>query len=159
MASPLHVSSSRTYPVALDEAYRRTIVWPLEELFHKRFGPIPPITGTDQDGVWGTVGQVRTIHLSDGGSMQERLVVADPPNEFGYEITGITGPMKPLAARIEGTWAFEAVGTGTRITWSWTIHAKSSASALVLPAFGKIWKGYARRALDHLEELLLTPEG
>ncbi len=157
MASPLHVSCSRTYPVPVDEAYERTITWPLEELFHARFGPIPPITGTDQDGLWGTVGQVRTIHLSDGGSMQERLVVVDPPNEFGYEITGITGPMKPLAARIEGTWAFEVVGSGSRITWSWTIHAKSSASALVLPAFGKIWKGYARRALDHLEELLLTP--
>lgn len=158
MASPLYVSCSRTYPVALDEAYRRTIVWPLEELFHQRFGPIPPITGTDQDGVWGTLDQVRTIHTADGGTMQERLVVVDPPNEFGYVITGITGPMKPLAERIRGTWAFDAVGTGTRITWSWTIHPKSSASALAFPVFGRIWKGYARRALDHLEELLLTPE-
>ena len=153
MASPLHVSCSRTYPVALDEAYERTITWPLDELFNKRFGPIPPITGTDQDGVWGTVGQVRTIHTSDGGSMQERLVVADSPKEFGYEITGLTGPMKPLVERIEGTWAFEAVGTGSRITWSWTIHPRSAASSLALPAFGQIWKGYARRAL---EELLLT---
>ncbi|WP_421117853.1 SRPBCC family protein [Aquihabitans daechungensis] len=156
MASPLHVSCSRTYPVALAEAYERTITWPLEELFHQRYGPIPSIKGTDQDGVWGEVGQVRTIHTADGGSMQERLVTADPPNEFGYEITGVTGPMKPLVDHIEGTWAFEAVGTGSRITWSWTIHARSSVSALALPAFGKIWKGYARRALDHLEELLLT---
>ena len=157
MAAPLHVSACRTYPVAFDGAYERTITWPLEELFHRRFGPIPPIVRTDQDGVWGTVGQVRTIHLGDGGSMQERLTVADGPDVFGYEITGITGPMKPLAARIEGTWAFEPVGTGTRITWSWVIHPKSAASALVLPLFGKIWEAYARRALDHLETLLLAP--
>jgi hypothetical protein len=156
MASPLHVSCSRTYPVPADQAYALTIGWPLEELFDRRFGPIPPIARTDQDGEWGTVGQVRTIHLGDGGSMQERLTVADRPERFGYEITGISGPMKPLAERIEGTWAFEPVGTGCRITWSWTIHAKSSASALALPAFGKIWKGYARRALDHLEDLLLS---
>ena len=158
MASPLHVSCSRTYPIPFDQAYPLTITWPLEELFHERFGPIPPIVRTDQvgPGEWGTVDQVRTIHLGDGGSMQERLVVVDPPNEFGYEITGISGPMKGLAARIEGTWAFEPVGTGSRITWSWTIHPKSSASALVLPVFGKIWKGYARRALDHLEALLLS---
>ena len=157
MASPLHVSATRTYPIPVEEAYERTITWPLDELFHKRFGPIPPITGTDQDGVWGEVGQVRTIHLSDGGSMQERLVRAEAPTEFGYEITGVTGPMKPLASRIEGSWAFAEVGTGCRITWSWTIHPASSASALVLPVFGRIWKGYARRALDHLEDLLLSP--
>ena len=157
MASPHRVSCSRTYPVALAEAYERTITWPLEELFHKRFGPIPPISGTDQDGTWGTVGQVRTIRTADGGTMQERLVVAEPPNEFGYVITDVTGPMKPLVDHIEGTWAFEPVGTGCRITWSWTIHAKSSAAALALPAFGKIWQGYAKRALDHLEALLLTP--
>ncbi|MCU1369627.1 MAG: hypothetical protein JWO77_821 [Ilumatobacteraceae bacterium] len=156
MASPHHVSATRTFPVPFDGAYQQTIEWPLEELFPKRFGPIPPIVRTDQDGTWGSVGQVRTIHLSDGGSMQERLVRADAPDAFGYEITGITGPMKPLASRIEGTWAFEPVGTGTRITWSWTIHAKSSASALILPVFGLIWKGYARRALDHLEGLLLS---
>jgi hypothetical protein len=156
MASPLHVSCSRTYPLPADQAYALTIPWPLEELFHQRFGPIPPIVRTDQDGEWGTLGQVRTIHLADGGSMQERLTVVDEPNEFAYEITGITGPMAPLAERIEGSWRFEPVGTGSRITWSWTIHAKSSASALVLPVFGRIWKGYARRALDHLEGLLLS---
>ena len=156
MAAPRFVSCSRTYPVALSEAYERTITWPLEELFERRFGPIPPISGTDQDGEWGSVGQVRTIHTADGGSMQERLVVADPPNEFGYQITDVTGPMKPLVDHIDGTWAFEAVGTGCRITWSWTIHPRSSAAALALPAFAKIWEGYARRALDHLDELLLT---
>lgn len=161
MASPLHVSSSRTYPVALAEAYDRTITWPLDELFHRRYGPIPPITGVDQEGEgpWGTVGQVRTIHLSDGGSMQERLTRADPPDAFGYQITGLTGPMAFLADTIDGTWAFEAVGTGCRITWSWTVHPKSAASTVALPVFGRIWKGYARRALEHLESLLLTPAG
>lgn len=158
MASPLHLSSTRTYPVVVEDAFRRTLAWPLEELFHRRFGPIPPIAGTEQDGPWGTVGQERTIRTGDGGSMRERLVEVDPPHRFAYEITGVTGPMKPLASRIEGSWAFAEVGTGCSITWSWTIHPASSASALVLPAFGRLWNGYARRALDHLEDLLLRPE-
>ncbi|MGN6692679.1 MAG: SRPBCC family protein [Aquihabitans sp.] len=156
MSSPVHVSASRTYPVPVGPAYEHTITWPLEELFAKRFGPIPPIVRTDGPTPWGTLDQVRTIHLGDGGSMQERLTVVEAPRRFGYEITGITGPMKPLAERIEGLWSFDPVGTGTRITWSWTIHPKSSASALVVPVFGMIWKAYARRALDHLETLLLT---
>lgn len=157
MASPLHLSSSRTYPVEVGSAYARTLTWPLEELFHKRFGPIPPIAGTDQQGEWGTVGQERTIRTGDGGSMRERLVEVDAPNRFAYVITDVTGPMKPLASRIEGSWSFDEVGTGCRITWAWTIHAASAASSLVLPAFGLVWNGYARRALDHLEELLLRP--
>ncbi|WP_426574773.1 SRPBCC family protein [Aquihabitans sp. McL0605] len=157
MASPLHVSRSRTFPIALAEAYERTLAWPLPELFEARYGPIPPITSTDQEGEWGTVGQVRTIHTGDGGSMRERLVRVDPPNVFAYEITELTGPMKGLASLIEGTWAFEEVGTGCRITWSWTIHPKSSASGVALPVFGRLWKAYASRALDHLEDLLLTP--
>jgi len=155
MASPLHVSHSRTYPIPADRAYELTIAWPLDELFDTRFLAIPPITGTDQDGVWGTLGQVRTIHTGDGGSMREELVVVDAPHEFGYEITKLTGPMKPLASKIEGTWAFDEVGTGCRITWSWVIHPATSVGALALPVFGVLWKGYARRALDHLEELLL----
>ena len=156
MAAPLHVSASRTYPVPADKAYELTLPWPLEELFDARYGLIPPIAGTDQDGVWGVVGDVRTIHTSDGGTMRERLVVIDAPHEFGYEITGLTGPMKPLASRIEGAWAFEEVGTGCRITWSWTIHPASKVGALALPVFGRIWKGYANKALAHLEDLLLS---
>lgn len=158
MASTLELSSSRTYPVARDRAYELTLNWPLDELFHRRFGPIPPIVGTEQDGPWGTLGQERTIRLGDGGTMRERLVVVDGPAIFAYEITGITGPMKPLAGRIEGSWAFAEVGTGCRITWSWTVHGKSAISGLVFPVFGFFWKGYARRALDHLEDLLLSAE-
>lgn len=156
MAAPLHVSVSRTYPLPAARAYEQTLSWPLPELFDARFGPIPPITKTDQDGTWGVLGQERTIHTGDGGTMRERLVLVDAPHEFRYEITGVTGPMKPLAARIEGSWRFDEVGTGSRITWSWTIHPASTVGALVLPAFGRLWKGYARRALDHLEALLLS---
>ncbi len=157
VASPLRLSSSRTYPVERDRAFTRTLTWPLEELFCRRYGPIPPIAGTDQEGEWGAVGQERPIRTGDGGSMRERLVEVDPPHRFAYEITGVTGPMKPLASRIEGSWSFDEVGTGCRITWRWTIHPASGVSALALPAFGRFWNAYARRSLDHLEELLLRP--
>ena len=156
MASPLHVSRSRTYPVALDEAFAKTLGWPLPELFDARYGPIPPITAVDAEGTWGTVGQARTIHTADGGSMREELVAVEPPNRFAYVIDGVTGPMKPLASRVEGEWAFEPVGTGCRITWSWTVHAASTLGAAGLPVFGRFWLGYARRTLDHLEDLLLA---
>ena len=156
MASPHPVARSRTYPVTLDDAFPVTLATPLPDLFNRRYGPIPPITAVDQEGPWATVGQKRTIHTADGGSVTEHLVTVDEPHAFTYELTDISGPLRPLVARVDGAWTFEPVGTGCRITWSWTIHPQSGAGALVLPVFGRLWQGYARRALDHLEEILLA---
>jgi hypothetical protein len=156
MASPHPVARSRTYPVTLDDAFPVTLATPLPDLFNRRYGPIPPITAVDQEGPWATVGQKRTIHTADGGSVTEHLVTVDEPHAFTYELTDIRGPLRPLVARVDGAWTFEPVGTGCRITWSWTIHPQSGAGALVLPVFGRLWQGYARRALDHLEEILLA---
>ncbi len=63
--------------------------------------------------------------------------------------------MKPLVGGIEGAWSFEAVGTGTRVTWSWEVEPASSASGYLMPVFGRLWAGYARQALENLEDLLL----
>lgn len=156
MATPLRLSQSRTYPLPVEDTFAGTMPLPLERLFSKRFGPIPPISHTTQDGVWATLGQVRTVHLADGGSMREELTIVDPPHVFGYELTEVTGPMAPLVTRVEGTWTFEPVGTGSRITWSWTVYPKGAVGRAAMPVFARFWNGYARRSLDRLEGLLLT---
>ncbi|MGI9157672.1 MAG: SRPBCC family protein [Marmoricola sp.] len=157
MTSPLVVQYSRAFPVPVEEAYGVVLPTPLEMIFNRRFGPIPPIRGVrGQDGVWGTVAQTRTIALADGGTMREELTRVQPPTEFGYTITGITGPMKPLVSYVEGRWAFEPAGTGTRITWQWTVHPASSVAALAMPLFGRLWRGYARQAMETIETLLLA---
>ena len=157
MTQPLVVKFSRAFPVPVDKAFRAVLETPLDRVFVGRFGPLPPIRGVeDQDGAWGTVGQTRTIRLADGGSMCEQLTKVDEPVEFGYTITDITGPMKPLAGSVEGRWSFEAVGTGVRITWAWKVQPASSIAELAMPLFGWLWKGYARQAMDRLETLLLA---
>src|ERR1700712_2216006 len=156
MTQPLVVSSSRAYPVPVDRAFGFVLPTPLEEIFDRRFGPLPPISGVEgQDGSWGTVGQTRTIKLSDGGTMREELTEVDAPGGFGYRITEVTGAMRPLVASVEGRWSFDAVGTGVRITWQWTVHPASSVAELAMPLFGWLWKGYARQAMDRLETLML----
>ncbi len=156
MPSTRTMSHSRTYPVAFDEAYAATLAVPLERLFDRRFAAIPAIRSVEQEGEgpWEHAGQVRAIHTADGGEMREELTSVDPPREFAYHLTPVGGPMKPLVAHVDGAWRFEPVGTGTRITWEWTVHAASGAAGLALPAFARMWQGYARRALDRLEELL-----
>ena len=128
---------------------------PLPTLFPRWYGPIPPIKAIrDQAGDWANVGETRTIVLGGGGTMREELTAVDAPNLFGYVISEVTGPLALLVDHIDGSWIFSPHDTGTTVTWRWTLHPKS---ALALPAvwvFARVWKGYARNALQSLSNYL-----
>lgn len=150
------MQTGRTSPVPVTDAFAATLSLPLEQIFRRRFGPIPPISGTTQDGDWTTAGQTRIVHLADGGSLREELTAVETPSRFTYRLTEVTGPMRPLAAHIDGVWTFEPAGTGTRITWAWTVHARNdTVGRLTLSVFAWLWQPYARRALDELDALLV----
>ena len=149
------LSQSRAVPVPIEEAFDRLLIHPLPEIFRRRMLAIPPIKEVrGQAGEWGTVGQSRTIATTDGGSMLETLTSNERPHSFGYTISDVRGPMKPLVASIDGLWSFEPAGTGTRITWRW-ILTPTAAGRAVMPAFGAMWRGYARQALEEVEGILL----
>ena len=151
----LVVEQSRTVPATADGAFAGTLPLPLPHLFRRWYGPIPPIKEVrDQAGDWESVGQTRTVLLAGGGSMREELTEVDRPRAFGYRLTDITGPLAALAGHVEGRWQFTPTGTGTTITWSWVIHPRSIVAAPVMPILGWLWKGYARRALAQLTDLL-----
>ena len=152
----LELAQSRTYPVSVERAFDVVLPTPLPELFSRRYAALPPIREVrDQDGEWGTVGQTRTIMLADRGTMRETLVSVDRPRSFGYRISDIAGPMKPLAASVDGRWTFDEAGTGVRITWAWTLVPTSSAAGLLMPVFDRMWQGYARQALEQIERILV----
>jgi hypothetical protein len=155
MADPVQLSASHAVPLPAEEAFDRVLSAPLEQVFARRFGPIPAIRRTDQQGEWGTVGQQRTIAFTDPGSVRERLTVVERPHRFGYTLSDVVGPMKMLIAEVEGLWSFEPDGTGTRITWSWTVHPANAGGRLAMPLFARLWQGYARRSLTHLETLVI----
>lgn len=149
--------SARTYPVAVEQAFDTVLALPLDELFTRRYGPIPPIRSVEgQQGAWGTVGQSRVIRLADGGSMREELTSLERPRSFAYRISEVTGAMKPIAARVDGLWSFEPAGTGVQICWQWTVHPASKIGAVALPVFARFWRGYARQALEQLEATLVA---
>lgn len=159
MTSRRDLSYSRTFPVAVDEAFDRTRVMPLPEMFRRRFGVITPIAAVhDQQGEWGTVGQTRVIELQGpgGGTMRETLTSLDRPRSFGYHLDTITGPMKPLVADVDGMWSFAPAGTGVRITWSWSLLPTSDVAARAMPVFARFWSGYARLGFEDLEADLVS---
>ncbi len=156
MAKSVVVEQSRTIPVSAEHAFRGTLPIPLPVIFAHWYGPIPPIKQVrDQTGGWDAAGQTRTVVLAGGGSMREELTSVDPPRSFGYTLTGIKGPLAPLVSSVDGEWGFTRVGDRTDVTWRWTIHPRSALAVLVMPVFGRVWKGYARRALEELSAQLV----
>ncbi len=156
MTKPLVVDQSRTIPLGQKDVFRDMVPMPLPQLFRRWYGPIPPIKEVrGQTGDWDSVGQSRTVVLVGGGSMLEQLTQFDPPHSFGYTLSDIKGPLSPLVGRVDGVWMFEPIGSGTNVTWRWTIHPRSGLTAPLLPVFGKLWKGYARQSLEELSKQLV----
>jgi hypothetical protein len=152
----LLLEHARTFPVDVDRAFDVVLPTPLPELFSRRYAAIPPIREVrDQQGVWGTVGQTRTIRLADGGTLRETLTSVDRPRSFGYRITDVTGPMKPLVTELEGEWRFDPAGIGVRITWAWNVHPRGALGRAAMPVFARMWQGYARQAMEEIERLLV----
>jgi hypothetical protein len=156
MARPVVVEQSRAIPAELGRTFDQTLSLPLTDLFHRRYAVLPPIREVrGQDGTWGRTGQTRTIVTSDGGTMRERLTEVDAPHTFAYRLSDITGPMRPLVEAVDGRWSFAPAGTGTMVTWRWTLHPTGPGGALV-PLIARMWNGYARQALEELSRLLLA---
>ena len=158
MVATYVLSESAVLPVTPEAAYDAVLDAPLEAILGKRVGLVPAITGcTGQDGRWGTVGQTRTIEMSDGTRALETLVAADRPTDYRYRISDVRGlMMKPLVAGIDGRFSFEASGAGTRVTWSWEMHATNPVTRLLLPALSPFWHRWARRMFTLLADRVTT---
>lgn len=156
MARPVAVEQSRAIPVSAEDAFGGTLPIPLPTIFRRRYGPIPPIKQVrDQTGGWDAAGQTRKVLLTGGGSMREELTRVDPPRSFSYTLTDIRGLLAPLVSWVEGEWLFTPKGTGTEVTWRWTVHPRFHLAAPLIPVFGRFWQGYARQALEELSEQLV----
>ncbi len=152
---PVAFTASQTFATSPAHTFATVLPTPLPALFDRRYAALPPIREVrDQTGAWSEVGETRRIVLSDGGTMREQLVAVDAPHSFGYELTGLTGPLALLARRVEGRWAFDAAGGGTRVTWSWQVHPRTPLALPAVLALRLMWRGYARLGLQRVGQLL-----
>lgn len=115
---------------------------------YPKFGPLPAVTAVhDQTGAWDAVGQTRSLTLSDGGHVRERVVVADAPAHFAYELTDFQKLFGRLVRNARADWLFEPDGTGTRITWSYEFRALPGRGWIVALIQGLFWAPYMRKVL------------
>lgn len=145
------MEQSRVIPIGVDAAFHGTLPMPLPTLFSRWYGPIGPVKAVrDQTGDWRSAGQTRIVVQVGGGSMRESLTAVEPPHMFGYTLSEVRGALAPLVDHIDGQWLFAPVDTGTEVTWRWSVHQKSAPAALAMPAFAKLWRGFAKQSLDRL---------
>lgn len=140
-------------------AFGRLMDAPLTEVFARRYAAFPAVADvTDQPEGWGTVGQTRTIVLADGARLCETLTHVERPHTFAYRLDAVEGPLRHLVRSIDGAWTLTAHGGGTRIGWAWTFHPKTSPARLTTSVLGRMWMGYADRALQQLDAILTRDE-
>ena len=152
----ISLSESQTVPAPPEQVFDLLLGREPQRIFSRRHGPIPPLREVRAGGgPFAEPGDSRILVLADGGSMRETLTEVTRPRVLGYTLTELTGPLKPLAERVVGTWTVEPVGTGCRVTWAWQLHPTGRAGALGLSLFARFWPGYARKGLAELERLVL----
>jgi hypothetical protein len=152
---PVTFAASQTFATSPRTAFDTVLAAPLPGLFDRRYAALPPISQIrDQAADWAEVGQTRTIVLSDGGTMRERLVALEAPHRFDYELTRLRGPLGLLVRRVQGRWAFDPAGGGTRVTWRWQVHPRTPLALPAVLALRVMWRGYARLGLQRVGQLL-----
>jgi hypothetical protein len=157
--SGYRVEASRLVAVEPTQAFDRLVAARLPEVFSRRYAAFPAIREVaDQPDDWGVAGATRTILLADGGRVRQTITSVDRPLGYTYVLDEIRGPLRPFVRTVDGAWSVTPEGTGARIGWAWTMHptaSKASPARLTMTVLGRMWRGYADRALSELETVLM----
>jgi hypothetical protein len=119
--------------------------------FYPKFGIIPATVAVrDQSGPWNTVGQTRTLVLSDGGHVVETITDVVEPRFFAYELTNFQKAFKLLVDHARAEWTFTPVDGGTRVTWTYEFVPRKRWGWLLGIVVARAWEPYMRSVLPEI---------
>ena len=116
--------------------------------FYPRSGALPAVVEVrGQTGPWDTVGQTRTLALSDGGHVVETITDTDSPTYFAYELSDFQKLFGVLVTGARAEWRFEREAGGTSIRWTYTFFGKPGRGWIVAAIVTLLWGPYMSRVL------------
>jgi quercetin dioxygenase-like cupin family protein len=150
--NPITFSCEETLPLATEDIARQILdltKWPD---FHG-YGPIPGIKAAEFDvqtpGVIGS--RIRVTNLDESSHLEE--IVEWQPDRIRLEMKEFSPPLARLATGFEETWDFRRIESGTIVSRSFRLHAKSVPARLLLWVISFFLKKAIARHLREMRTL------
>jgi len=99
----------------------------------------PPLAGT-----------LRDVTLSDGTSIQERVLAFDAPRLHRYDMAKMNLLQRVICSNMVGEWRFAEDGDGSRITWEYAIHEHGIGGRLLVGVVSRNFQKAMQTCLDNI---------
>lgn len=152
----LAVSHTETFTVnaPIEDVFQFIVAEDVLPKILKRYRFIPAVTGsTIHEGDWETPGSYRTVHFANGTSLREELNYFDRPDFFAYTVSEFSGFQRRLIRYGRGEWVFDEAGEKTRVSWTYTFHARNRIKKPFVRLFVRNdFKTYMKRSINLIKE-------
>lgn len=101
----------------------------------------------------GVVGSRIRVSNTDGSSHVEEVVEWRPDHRLHLQMKEFTPPLSRLATRFEESWAFERIGSATRVTRTFELYPKSGLTRPVLWVISLLLRRAIARHLRQMRDL------
>ncbi len=99
----------------------------------------PPLAGT-----------LRDVALSDGTSIQERVLAFDAPRLHRYDMAKMNLLQRIICSNMVSEWRFAEDGDGARVTWEYTIHEHGLGGRLLVGLVSRNFQKAMQTCLDNI---------
>ncbi len=151
--------------MAIEVEARVVVARKVEDVFHEaagvtenlaRFfkgygGLIPGIVSAslDGDGVM-RPGALRTVKLSDGSVIKERVTRFEAPRVHAYDMAEMNALQRLICTNMISEWTFADEGGATRVVWHYSIIPRNSVMTPVAWLVSRLFERAMQRCLDNL---------
>ena len=151
--------------MAIEVEARVVVARKVEDVFHEAAGVvdnlgkyftgygglIPGIVSAkiDGDGVL-REGALRSVKLSDGSAIKERVTRFEAPRVHGYEMAEMNALQRLVCTNMISEWTFSDEGGATRIVWHYSILPRSAVMTPVAWLIARLFERAMQRYLDNI---------
>lgn len=112
------------------------------------------LVGRDDPPVAGTL---RDVALSDGTSIQERVLAFEAPRLHRYDMAKMNLLQRTFCTNMVSEWRFEPDGEGaSKVTWEYAIHERGLVGRMLGPLVARQFQRAMQSCLDNIGRAALA---